>query len=436
MSKLISAPVPCAPPPPQVVVEMNDYVPDSKPDPTGNVIVVPHDPTKKTPIASVLVSFTADDESIRSIYGVCAADVVVKPVHWLWLDRIPLGKITLFSGAPGQLKSTAAMDVAARVSTGRVWPDGRPNTLGPRGVLYFASEDDAADTLVPRLICAGADLKNVIIIKRSTVKAKADANEISGPVSLVTDKLALNELLKQHPDVALVVFDVLISYLGKADSNSDKDVRPLMDALKDIAEKRDIAILAIIHTNKKVGLAAVSRVSGSVSLAGGAREAWNFSRDKEDKTLFRMSLIKGNLNESCSGMTFTKESVPMVIQGESVSQVRIVWGERFEGDADDVLAMEKDAEESRTLVSDKASTILATFDFSRPVPIKDVYERAEAQGISSDKIKRAKAKMGGLKAEKFGTTWCWYRLDSAAEARAADRKAAQEAAIKDTSDLD
>ena len=44
-------------------------------------------------------------------------------VQWLWPNRIPLGMVTLIEGAEGAGKSFVALDVAARVSRGALWPE-------------------------------------------------------------------------------------------------------------------------------------------------------------------------------------------------------------------------------------------------------------------------------------------------------------------------
>jgi hypothetical protein len=53
----------------------------------------------------------------------CAADYPAEGVEWLWPGRIPIGKVTLMVGDPGNGKSLVALDVAARVSRGRAWPE-------------------------------------------------------------------------------------------------------------------------------------------------------------------------------------------------------------------------------------------------------------------------------------------------------------------------
>lgn len=78
-------------------------------------------------------------------------------LDWLWPGRIPLGKLTLLAGDPGLGKSLVTLDIAARVSTGRSWPD-CPLLAQPVGeVLLFNSEDGLEDTTAPRLDKARAD---------------------------------------------------------------------------------------------------------------------------------------------------------------------------------------------------------------------------------------------------------------------------------------
>jgi hypothetical protein len=50
------------------------------------------------------------------------ASIPIVELKWLWPERIPLGKITVFSGDPGLGKSYVALDIAARVSNGSEWP--------------------------------------------------------------------------------------------------------------------------------------------------------------------------------------------------------------------------------------------------------------------------------------------------------------------------
>jgi len=58
------------------------------------------------------------------IPGVLASEVRPEAVRWLWENRIPLGKVTIFDGDPDVGKSTVALDLAARITSGGTMPDG------------------------------------------------------------------------------------------------------------------------------------------------------------------------------------------------------------------------------------------------------------------------------------------------------------------------
>jgi hypothetical protein len=55
------------------------------------------------------------DDSPKRRSGVIIADVQPEIVHWLWLHRIPLGKLTVLDGDPDNGKSVLSLDLAARV---------------------------------------------------------------------------------------------------------------------------------------------------------------------------------------------------------------------------------------------------------------------------------------------------------------------------------
>ena len=79
-----------------------------------------------------------DEPSIRRL-RVTSADIKVRPVHWLWADRVALGTLALLGGREGIGKSTLAYQLAADITRGRLpgthgndgpssWP--RPRTHG------------------------------------------------------------------------------------------------------------------------------------------------------------------------------------------------------------------------------------------------------------------------------------------------------------------
>src|SRR6476469_6986026 len=98
----------------------------------------------------------------RTLIMQCAADIQPEPIEWVWPGRVAIGKQTLVAGEAGLGKSQVAIAMAAAVTRGAAWPcdEGR----APVGnVIFFSAEDGAEDTIVPRLMAAGADLNRVHI---------------------------------------------------------------------------------------------------------------------------------------------------------------------------------------------------------------------------------------------------------------------------------
>ena len=92
----------------------------------------------------------------------CGADLTPEPVQWLWPEWLALGKFHLLAGGSGQGEATITMGMAATVTIGGRWPDGSRCAAG--NVLIWSGEDDYTDTLLPRLIAAGADRSRVFFV--------------------------------------------------------------------------------------------------------------------------------------------------------------------------------------------------------------------------------------------------------------------------------
>src|SRR6185437_677137 len=90
-------------------------------------------------------------------------DLVSRPVSWLWPGRLALGKLAILDGDPGLGKSLVTLDLCARLSTGRPFPDDSAGP-GPAAALILNGEDSAHDTVRPRLEALGADLQRVFVL--------------------------------------------------------------------------------------------------------------------------------------------------------------------------------------------------------------------------------------------------------------------------------
>jgi RecA-family ATPase len=100
-----------------------------------------------------------------------------KEISWLWPGRIPFGKITILCGDSGLGKTSIAIDIAARLTTGRPMPlSDAPPIMG--SVIFQNQEDDLEDTLLPRSLNAGADVSKLITIDAADLNIDDDCHII------------------------------------------------------------------------------------------------------------------------------------------------------------------------------------------------------------------------------------------------------------------
>src|SRR5215471_14629808 len=167
-----------------------------------------------------------------------ADDLEMRGVEWLWVGRFALGKFGLIAGMPDMGKGQIGAFITAAVTAGIELPCGEGTT--PQGnVIWFNAEDDARDTVLPRLVAAGADPKRVRFVNG----ARADGEDRM--FSLVTDLQLLRKEIKRFGNVVLVIIDPVSAYLGvgKVDGRSATDVRGVLTPLKDMAEELHIAVI-------------------------------------------------------------------------------------------------------------------------------------------------------------------------------------------------
>ena len=147
-----------------------------------------------------------------------------QPVRWLWPGRIALRKVSLIAGDPGLGKSLVTIDLVARVTRAMKWPS--EDASAPSGrALILSAEDDPADTIVPRLMAAGADLLRVKVL--DCVRELSVTGFIDRGFSLEREVQLLERELALMPDCRLIVVDPISAYLGGTDTHRNADVRAL-----------------------------------------------------------------------------------------------------------------------------------------------------------------------------------------------------------------
>ena len=196
------------------------------------------------------VSIAPYSASLDSTAGValvtrCAAEIKAEKIEWIWPSRLAQGKHTCVAGEPGTGKSQLTIAVIATVTTGGDWPCGEGRA--PLGsVLVLSAEDGAADTVIPRLLAAGADLSKVHLV--SAVR-NADGKGRRA-LNLQSDLDLLEQQIATIGDVALIVIDPVSSYLGKTDLHKNAEVRGVLEPIGEMAERNRVAVLSVTHFAK------------------------------------------------------------------------------------------------------------------------------------------------------------------------------------------
>jgi hypothetical protein len=163
-----------------------------------------------------------------------ASAVEPHPVEWLWPGRVAIGKTTLLGGDPGLGKSQLSIFIASTISQAGKWPC-KEGTAPKRSVIMLSAEDGVADTIVPRLMAAGAD--------REKVKIVTAVREEDGTgrriFNLTQDLDALEALITKLGDVGLVIIDPVDAYIGgNVDSHKNAAVRAVLEPISEMAAWR------------------------------------------------------------------------------------------------------------------------------------------------------------------------------------------------------
>ena len=177
---------------------------------------------------------------VTKVSSINASTVTPKDVDWLWFNRIPAGAITYGVGKPGNAKSLWSTDLAARVSSGADFPDCK-NEHGAQKVLLYAGEDSLENTVIPRLIACRRKPRQHRTVGQSVSFEVYDReyNRVDRRgIDLSQDITILNYLVKKHPQIKLLIIDPITGVFGNRNTNHDKDMRPIMNNLKDMLVKR------------------------------------------------------------------------------------------------------------------------------------------------------------------------------------------------------
>ncbi len=371
----------------------------------------------------------ADDEDESVVQ--CLADIDPTVVKWLWKGWIPRGKVSLFEGESDVGKSTLTIDWAATVTTGRPWP---LTTIGnrtlksqsdPAGVVFVGVEDGNADTVVPRLIAAGADRSRVFTMKQPR-------GDDGRPVPFTVPK-DIDHLRKaiQQAKAGLCIIDPITACLPEnLDHGVDSAIRRVLMCLVNLADETGCAIVLIRHFNKDKSSSAKNRGGGSVAYAALVRSVIQASPlqepDKESGATHGIACAINNLSAKPAtiGYTFTKapeiDGLPKDEDGIGIALIR--WCDTLDVSADELA---QGVQDSRKVATLKDAAVEAITEILRcgPVNAIDATKQAVlASGASKSTVGKAATFMqhtGKLRRRPFYKPtggidyWTWELIQDA-----------------------
>jgi 5S rRNA maturation endonuclease (ribonuclease M5) len=319
---------------------------------------------------------------------VCLAGIAPEKVTWLWTGRLAVGKITVLDGLPGSGKSTMTCDAAARVSCGLAFPNDR-HARPTGGVIFVAGEDGVADTVVPRLLAAGADLARCFVWPADALPYLPDGAK------------AIEREIQQRQARLLILDPVTALFARDLSTNSDQDVRLALTPLAVAAERLGCCVLMLRHLNKRSGASALDRGGGSVGIGALARVVLLVARDHSDPDLRILATVKANLTRPPRSLQ------ARILDVDGVG--KIAYGEECDVTADS-LVVEPTAER-KGKAGDAVDWIRRTLADGQWHRQREVEATAKEEGITQHTLRRARESAGVTCRQREGG-W-WWRLPDA-----------------------
>lgn len=323
---------------------------------------------------------------LRRLKVTRASEMQVRPVHWFWKDRLPIGSLALLAGREGIGKSTVSYQLAADVTRGKL--EGRYLDQ-PRSVVIAATEDSWEHTIVPRLMGAGADLERVLRVDVIT------SDGFDSTLSLPRDLPALEQLVPQE-DVALILLDPLMSRLGSnLDTHKDAEVRQALEPLTALADRTGAAVLGLIHVNKSQSADPLTLIMGSKAFPAVARAVLFVMKDPDDESLRLLGQEKNNLGrDNLPTLTFRIESTHVADTAEGpVTTARVAWQGESSQTISEALqsASEGEARSATQEAGDWLTDYLTTQ--GGEADSADIKREGQKAGHSQDALKRARKRL-------------------------------------------
>jgi putative DNA primase/helicase len=294
--------------------------------------------------------------------------------------------------------------VAATISRGGKWPCDEGYAPLSGNVIIFNAEDGADDTIVPRLIAAGADIERIHIVSAVLLQDGKGRRTFN----LQADLALLEKKIREIGDVALVIIDPISSYMGKTDSHKNSEVRGALEPLSEMAERLNVAVLSITHFSKAgsgTTNKALHRFIGSIAFVGAPRAAFAVIEDADNEGRMLFLHAKNNMARKPQGLAYR---LLQTIIGDNIVASYVHWEDTpVTISADQALGAAESAG-SRT-TKEEATDFLRDILGQGEVPAEEVQQAARRAGITPKPLRSAREALKvKSRREGFGPGAVWY----------------------------
>jgi hypothetical protein len=305
------------------------------------------------------------------------SDITAERVEWV-VPGVPRGMLTLLAGPPKTGKSLLTARWAAELSY-----QGEPSVL-------VSAEDSPSHVTKARLQALEA---NEALIHYSP--------------GFTIDPSALQDIVTRTEQLgpSLIVLDPFTAMMpGDISSWSDQHVRSLLSPMADIAQVMQVAIVYVLHLNKRSSGTLIDRIGGSIGFAGAARSILGMSKDD---TMPERRLLGHICNVAEAQPTqvyeIKKVTIPSGTKEPDYETAKLHYAGLSERDADSLY--EGHGEDAGEL--DACMTLLADRLALGEVTSAEIDAMLRANGVSKATELRARKALG-VQAVQKGRRWVLY----------------------------
>ena len=333
--------------------------------------------------------------------------VAPQQIECLYDPYIPLAKVTVLDGHPGEGKGLWTTTIAAYLASGTPLPLPRQvqsarlrGSQPPQRTLFVSIEDGIADTQRVRV---EAQLRTLGCRDKKLIRALSHVRAWKQLLRFEDKGYRNLEREIRRYGIRLLVLDSAYSFVdARVDMYRENEIRPILQALGDIASRTNCALLFVRHHKKGSGRGdhILHRGIGSIAVIASARSGLALvvnPKNRDERVL---------IHTKCN---FAKKGLPLVFAIRDGVMTYRGTSDLSEGQLIGVERLQK---------SEQAVGFLRSVLVDKPMAATQIFALGRQAGLSETTLRRARGAAGVVshkQSTKGGTRgegyWVWKLKD-------------------------